>query len=730
VGTYTFQTHFPEQQVTVTYFDINTGLLFPAGSTFLASDSDVISLTVNEDPIQYYPDIPLPTEFWSRPVDSQLRGWSGIAGNWLEPPGPFSSSYAPYNDGPETAHILWANPLTTGGLVGGITGEHSMEDGDAYEGKWPSPLIINGILYYNEYGSGFSGTFGSVDRVNAVDLRTGEKLWEKEGIKFSFGQTFYFSSFNYHGVFDYLWEVQSSFFGPATWNAYDPFTSDWEWSITDVPSGIRYTGPNGEFYILVTDFTNGWMALWNQTLVPFLEPGAINMQGSWGSHVYNKVINGSMAYSWNATIPTDLPPYTESPIFPLGPKLIDDRVVGIQLSPTRDNVKMWAISLKEGQEGQVIFNTEWTPPTEWQTGLSTIFYRGNTDYGEGGVFILANKEERNFYGFSTDTGAYLWTTEPEHYLQALGGFDLLVVDDKCYSMSVAGILYCYDVHTGETLWTYESTDPYSEYLFGNNWWGWVTFIADGKVYIVHVEHSSLDPKPRGAPFVCLDAETGELIWNAEGLFRATLWGGRPIIGDSIIATFDTYDNRIYAIGKGPSQTTVTAPDAGIALGASVMIRGFVTDISAGTADPAITARFPNGVAAIADESMSDWMTYVYKQFPRPTDAVGVDVIIDVVDSNGNYRNIGTTTSDVSGFFSYQWTPDIPGKYTVFATFAGSEAYYASYSETAFGVDEAPEPTAAPTATPAPQTDTYIAGSTVAILAGLAVAVFLILRKKG
>lgn len=265
VGTYTFQTHFPEQQVPETYFDLNTGLLFLVGSTFLASDSDVVSLVVTEDPIQYYPDTPLPTEFWSRPIDSQFRGWSGIAGNWLEPPPSFSTGYAPYNDGPETAHILWAKPLTAGGLAGGDTGEHGMEEGDAYEGKWQGALIINGILYYNEYGSGFGGKSGTVDRVHAVDLRTGEELWKKEGMRVSFGQTFYFDSFNYHGVFGYLWEEQSSPGpggpfgppGPATWNAYDPYTGDWEWSITDVPSGIRYTGDNGEFYILVTDFENG-----------------------------------------------------------------------------------------------------------------------------------------------------------------------------------------------------------------------------------------------------------------------------------------------------------------------------------------------------------------------------------------------------------------------------------------------------------------------------------------
>jgi len=726
IGTYTFQTHFPEQLVPATYFDFNMGLLFLQGSTFLASNSEVVSLIVTEEPIVFYPDIPLPTEFWSRPIDSQFRGWFGIAGNWLEIPPNFN---APFNDAPETPHVLWAKPQTNGGLTGGDTGEHGMEEGDAYEGKWQNPIIINGVLYYNRYGTEIFGReMNDANAVIAVDLRTGEELWVKDDVRFSFGQTLYFDSWNYHGVYDYLWEVQGS-----TWNAYDPFTSDWSWSITDVPEGLRYTDSNGRLYILVTDYTNGWMALWNQTqlgqvygTMDFFDP--VWAQGSFGRNVENKVTDGNLAYSWNVTIPTDLPAITSGLLGDFL-ALYDDRLVGAQISPTRDALRMYAISLKPGQEGQIIFNTVWSPPTSWQTGLNVIRFAGHTDYGQGGIFVLTNKEERIHLAFSSDNGAFLWQTEPEHYLQALTIIELAIVDDKAYSTGVSGMVYCYDINTGETLWTYKNDDIYSEYLFGDNWWGFIPFISDGKVYLAHEEHSPVDPKPRGAPFVCLDAETGEVIWRVDGMFRGAEWGGTPIIGDSIIATFDSYTNVIYAIGKGPSQTTVEAPNAGVIQGSSIVISGSVTDISAGTSDPTVAARFPNGVAAIADESMGDWMAYIYKQFPFPANAMGVDVSLDVIDANGNFRNIGTATSDSSGFYSLEYMPDIPGKYTLIATFAGSEAYYASYAEAAFVVDQAPEPTAAPEATPAPMTDTYVVGTGIAVIAAIAVAVLLILRKK-
>ena len=156
------------------------------------------------------------------------------------------------------------------------------------------------------------------------------------------------------------------------------------------------------------------------------------------------------------------------------------------------------------------------------------------------------------------------------------------------------------------------------------------------------------------------------------------------------------------------------------------------DVSPGTNNDELQLRFPNGVPAISDASQSDWMLYVYKQFERPMDATGVSVTIDVVDANGNYRNIGTTTSDSSGMFAFTWKPDIEGSYTVIATFAGSKAFYASYAQTTFAVDSA-APTPEPTDTPLQSTsDIYFAPAVAAIIAAIAIgfaATILILRKK-
>ena len=156
------------------------------------------------------------------------------------------------------------------------------------------------------------------------------------------------------------------------------------------------------------------------------------------------------------------------------------------------------------------------------------------------------------------------------------------------------------------------------------------------------------------------------------------------------------------------------------------------DISAGTTQNEQAARFPNGVPAMSDASMKDWMGYVYQQQPLPADAVGVNVTLSVIDSNTNCYDIGTTTTDANGFFSYEWTPAIPGKFTVFATFAGTNGYWPSQAETAFTVMKAPTATTEPTPQPASAADLYFLpmsiGTIVAIVA-IGLVLILMLRKR-
>ena len=108
------------------------------------------------------------------------------------------------------------------------------------------------------------------------------------------------------------------------------------------------------------------------------------------------------------------------------------------------------------------------------------------------------------------------------------------------------------------------------------------------------------PIYKGAKWRCIDAFTGKEIWTISGYSERNM----GLIADGYFVNFNEYDGQVYCIGKGPSKLTVTAPDVGIELGRSMVIRGTATDIAAGTQQKEQTARFPNGVPVVSDDSMS------------------------------------------------------------------------------------------------------------------------------
>ncbi len=681
-GTYTLTTHFPTQDYTwlgMAYFDPSlTGTI-----TYLASESEPLELLVQADQIQYYPGNSLPKEYWSRPIDAQLWEWTSIAANWVWGGGTYGGSsipnyYAPYNDGPETPHVIWTKKLTTGGLVGGALGYQSYECGDAYEGFFGSSVIINGVLYYNKFKANYP-----VQRVVAVDIHTGEELWEKtlgDNERIAFGQTFYWDSYNYHGTFDYIWtSVSSGYFGPTTWKAYDAYTADHLFSIEGPPSGTQMYGPKGEIYIYSLDTTAGTLSLWNSSRT-------ISDSGSWmggfGAPGYI-TYNATDGIEWTVPAPAGL----EGSVLTAG---FQNKLIGGSIS--REEVTLWGIDLAEGDEGDLLFEETWTAPSEWSDAALDISYAASSLDDE--VLVLRTKETRLYYGFSTETGDYLWVTDdPEHYMNNYVGTNYAIVDGKLISTGYSGIVYCYDVNDGDLMWSYAADDVYSEVLWANNWPLQILFITDGKVYLGHYEHSPIDPKPRGAPFICLDMTSGDVVWRIDGAFRQTSWGGMGIIGDSIITTMNTYDQQIYGIGKGATELTVNAAPKVSTLGGSVLIEGTVMDVSPGTKQTDIAIRFQGGVPAVSDESMGEWMKYVYMQFARPTDTVGVTVKLEAVDPNNNYQYLDTTTTDSYGTYALAFEPEVTGTYTIIATFEGSNGYYGDASITHVTVDPAPTPAA-------------------------------------
>ena len=446
----------------------------------------------------------------------------------------------------------------------------------------------------------------------------------------------------------------------------------------NVPSGTLLYGPKGEIFRYSVDLNAGTLSFWNSSRVG-------SNEGSWGSAVQGRTLNASRGIEWTINIPTDLPGSVRA--------ILNDRIIGAEISSA--GVNSWGISLEPGNEGTLIFHNSWAAPADWEEGRVWLDWAAVS--AEYNVFVLWARETRQYYAFSTETGALLWgPTEPESYLSVYKVTiekygESKIAYGKLFSCSMTGTTYCYDITTGDVEWTYDAEDPYNEILWSNNWPSISLFITDGKIYIGHEEHSPIDPKPRGAPFYCLNVTNGDVIFRIDGLFRQNHWGGRALIGDSIIATYNSYDQRIYGIGKGPSETTASIQNDVVALGSSAMIKGMVTDVSPGTKDSVLMARFPHGVPAVSVESMNNWMLYVYAQFSRPTNSVGVPVKIEIVDPNGEYAWIGTAETDMDGNYAYSFIPQIKGKYMIITTFDGSAAYYGSHAITYLQVDSAPAP---------------------------------------
>jgi len=693
VGTYTVRTHFPEQAT-----ECRSGQIGPIGTIMEEAYSDPVELIVIEEQIEYYPGRSLPEEYWTRPIDQQIREWYTIAANHLGYVPPTNTNphsiVCPYNDyAPESAHVLWTKPLTMGGLAGGEMGEHGFEQGDAYVGKWgggglfgqAGPVIIGGVLFYNQFEA--NGGSNVEQWVNAVDLHTGEMLWSRplttpDGtvLRLAFGQTFYWDSYNYHGVFDFLWATSGGFdfttftFLPTSWHAFDPFTGRWVYCMEGMPSGITVYGPKGEIFLYNVNTNAGTMTLWNSSRV-------VSNAGSWDPQ--GQTYNASRGIEWTVDIPelVDLPGSVRI--------IREGLILGTDFTrsgPAPDPAHMWAISvdLKQGT-AEYMWDITWVPPTP------TIHIEDASI--EEDLILASTNEARTNYGFRLSTGDLIWgPTESRHYTDNWGfsssnSWDI-IADGKVIAGNYGGIVWCYNAQTGVVEWTFEIDDPYTEVLHNNRWRFRPVIVADGKLYIENTEHNPRDPQPRGAPFICIDMEDGTEIWRLP--YRGSEWGSIPIIGDSIIAMYNNYDQRIYAIGKGASATTVAVAPKVVAKGSSVVIEGTVMDVSPGTEDAALQIRFPNGVPAVSDADMTDWMLYVYNQFKRPEDATGVEVVFNAVDSDGHWYDIDRTTTDTSGTFSYMWTPEAEGKYTIVATFMGSEGYYASYAETAVGVGPAAE----------------------------------------
>ncbi len=735
------------------------------GDIWLPS-SATTTLIVQEEPVGHQVVWPLPTEYWTRPIEGQNFAWQKISSNWLGGASAGGASistgvgtgsrWQPDGTAPRTAHIMWTKPIELGGVVGGESvADATFYSGMSYETRFNNPIIISGILYYVQP----LGHDGSGGGYVAVDLRTGQEIWRRDDIQPTKGQLPEFHSGNQHGTLGgILYQMVGS-----TWRAYDAFTGKATFNITGVPSGyevyeteprIDITGATYEEanvmsvtvagditrYVINYNRTSntGWLALWSVAkTVEAVGP-------LWGTEwrVNGQQLNASLGYLWNVTLP-NLSGSTSPQVIGAIPQ---DILVGTSSNvaltylprTVQDNPwTMWAISLKPESRGNLLWIKNYSTPPGNITRMLTMVPVDPVNR----VWTMTDFDTAQHYGYSIDTGDLVWgtTTNPLEMSKDVRPMQFYSVREGItaygilYISGYGGEILAYSTKNGTLLWKFNDTDT-TIYTTGQPWGLQplhVTAIADGIVFACAGEHSPGTPLYTGYKTFAVDAFTGEKIWDIFAWSSSGLGTSiAPVaIADGYFVFYNCYDAQVYCIGKGPSATTVSASPKISTHGSKVLVEGSVIDIAAGTKQNEQSDRFPYGVPAVSDESMTAWMEYVYQQKPMPQDVKGVEVVVEVLDPNNNFYEVARTTSDASGFFKATFEPPVPGEYTVIARFAGSESYYGSYAETAVYVEEAPAATPEPTPTPAPMTDTYITGFGIAIIVAIAIVGILLLRKR-
>jgi outer membrane protein assembly factor BamB len=701
------------------------GQTFKNGTIIYLPSQSSTNLTVQEGSTYEWPQTQPPNDYWTRPVNAENRLWASITGSWFggTPWAAGSQAGNPLSQDIKAPHIMWREAVDLGGLAGPNGNYYT---GLGYEDKIGTVVIMDGYLFTNRHYS-TSSTMG----FSCYDLRTGELKYFRENVTISYGQELNYVTANQQGIIPYLWQTGS------TYRVLDPLTGIEMTSFANASTGLVTYGSDGTMfvYVYLANAKTCWLAMWNSTKC-FADNGMITYQTLPADASLGQWRTKTGTYDWLKGIQ-----YNET-----NPVHSTQNKAG---QVTYGSTGRAGLSLEDNI--LVVFNSGWedlrmhigydlnTGKQLWAFNRTddSIGYSYCTIAGNG-VYAQFSTIGQIFIGYNIRTGQEVWRSDvnPNPPWSMYQG-NPVYYKGAFYTATYDGHLNKFDITTGKLAWSvltgYSKGETQME--------GWPIergpYFSQGAVYISHRLKTPNQPLQRGQELLAYDINSGRLLWNVSGLH------GIAGIADGYMVTVNYYENMMTIYGKGPSKTTVSAPQTSVPFGQSVVITGTITDQS--------TAQL--GTACISDQDMADWMDYMYLDYPFPADAKGVPVTLTATGPGGQSVTIATDlTSDVSGNFGCQWCPPSTGLWTITATFRGTDSYGSSFDQTYVGVDPAsttsavvnPTPTleptpsesttqsATPTAAPgpkeAPNTMLYVGIAAVAIIIVVA-AIALVLRRR-
>lgn len=681
------------------------------------------TLIVQQDMVWSWLPTPLPTDYWTRPVNEENREWWPILGNypWYGPGGgpmwnelyPDTNPYAnptyafvPWVQGPNSPHIVWKREYNLGGLIGGDIGSAS----SIYWTEWYNrpTIVLAGKGYQSVTKPSPTGPSGQA-YWQCYDIRTGEIFWERpiysgesEPTLIEYGIT----SIAVPGAqpkpdTPYIMSISGGYL-----RKYDPVNGYMLLNVSIAP----LTGSGGNYYM------NGHVM------------GIQDLGSAAGANRYRLInwttfgtetnfINRIVS---NTTYGRSSLPSTQTTDYNVG---VGATVASTEEGGIRIGQRIESYDLKTGA---LLWNKTFDEPQ----------YSGSASSADHGkIAILSAKGY--YVAYDLRTGSLAWKTKSLDYPwdePGWGSYSVISAYGKLYWVAQTGV-YAINWETGNIDWKFEIAAPFpyeTQYTSSN---GTTVYpfhapglCADGKLYVYACEHSPATPFFRGLPTLCINATSGELLWKIgmSGAGQHTRVASQIRVADGYM-TLGARDGYMYVFGKGKSATTVTAPDTVTLKGTGIVIKGTVLDMS--PAQP--------GTSCVSKDSMNLQMEYLHMQesiggiFGNET-ITGVPVTLTAIDPNGNVVDIGTTTTNgYYGTFSFVWTPDLEGKYEIMASFAGDDSYGSSAAGTSLAVGPAPAATVTSTQTPItmPPYETYTVGTGIAVIIAIAIVGLLLLRKR-
>jgi len=706
---------------------------FPQGSYYEPSSAGPFNLTVQADYVKSWPPAPLPSDYWTRPVSPENREWWPILG-WspetgLRGGGPdypadtntYMSNYGftPYVAAPNTAHILWRRAGGIGGLTGGSMGQQSVSSGSG-----GSPTIIYSGRCYQTVTTMLNGARTSVWR--CYDLRTGQVYWDQattnvppatmvmsyEGLPHPSGSTHMAARGVYLAVISGGRLIK---YNPNDGSVYQNI------SISPLTSGTLYDDP---FFLSVQNMGGGKYRLINWSIG--FDYGAGGAMINVGLRIANNI-------SWPMSSIGTVDYEAMIGVFTANVGVVS--VPGVPgtgdwagTPPVIDTV-LTAYSLTTGE---MLWNKT--------TGIPYMISSGSTAVADQGKYAV-RFEDGLFHCWDLYTGAHLWKQELSSYPWGrYGSYNIASYGGTLFATQYDGVV-AVNWNDGKIKWWYHNEAPYAFETPYQDYYPFFTgvSIADGKVYAYNSEHTPTQPLTRGWKLHCINFTSGEGLWNITG----SMSPGR--IADGYLTASNSYDSYMYVFGKGPSATTVSTPDTGVAKGTTVLIKGAVMDMSPGDQGSVFNPTAPldsktkqGTVPCVSKASMATQMEYLYMQHPidglnHDQIMTGVPVTLTAIDSNNNVIPIGTTTTNgYYGTFSMPWAPSNEGTYTITASFGGDDSYGSSSGATSLFVGPTPTTPETPEIpTPVDYTMTIIYAAIaiiIAVVIAVALAVLLIRKR--